>query len=429
MGLIDYAGKAVTAAVVGFKSGYHGRCPQCGTIAEGERLFCTKCGTRLLNRHRCNSCGTFVKDSEFCPTCGQSVYAPPAKTEETQSSKTTLNSNPLLERAFIFLSDGEFEKANEYCEKALDIDPQCSKVYIAKLMVDLKVKEMNDLFNQSSSDILEGNPNFVKAYKYGDDETRLLLNNYVNTIRNNSPKSKYNKATEIMSTSTTMHDYLEAAKLFKEIKGYLNSDALEAECKELAYTVEYNSGISAMNSATTESEYKSASIFFEHCIGYKDADELFKTCLKKAEEIKKGFDAYLDSYPILKQAELLNKTRTELIKSIAKITNKPKTQELLPASLVALISIFINLLGIFANMTWCIVIGVIGILIGGIGSFIYLIKYINATNTWRKNKAETMKNIREFNDTVEKMRAIPKYTGQIDPERTIIIPEIIKLDF
>ena len=73
MGLTEFTGKLIGATIAGFRAGYHGTCPKCGAIAEGEILFCAQCGTRLPNRHKCSACGTFVKDADFCPSCGKNV--------------------------------------------------------------------------------------------------------------------------------------------------------------------------------------------------------------------------------------------------------------------------------------------------------------------------------------------------------------------
>ena len=39
----------------------------------------------------------------------------------------------------MFLEDGEWNSANEYCEKVLDIEPKCAKAYLGKMMADLKI--------------------------------------------------------------------------------------------------------------------------------------------------------------------------------------------------------------------------------------------------------------------------------------------------
>ncbi len=66
--------------------------------------------------------------------------------ETVVQTASTVNANisPLLERAFMFLEDGDFVSADEYCEKVLDIDPKCAKAYVGKLMAELKVKKQDE---------------------------------------------------------------------------------------------------------------------------------------------------------------------------------------------------------------------------------------------------------------------------------------------
>ena len=76
------------------------------------------------------------------------------------------NTAPLLKRAFMFLEDGDFARADEFCEQVLNLDPECAEAYLGKLLVNLKVRKIEDLgklrfyFNQ--------NPNCQKAYRFAD---------------------------------------------------------------------------------------------------------------------------------------------------------------------------------------------------------------------------------------------------------------------
>ena len=63
----------------------------------------------------------------------------PTVIKETVVSATATNTAPLLKRAFMFLEDSDWNSANEYCEKVLDIDPECAEAYLGKLMAELKV--------------------------------------------------------------------------------------------------------------------------------------------------------------------------------------------------------------------------------------------------------------------------------------------------
>ena len=54
---------------------------------------------------------------------------------QSQQASST-NIAPLLKRAFMFLEDRDWESAEEYCEKVLDIDPECADAYLCKALVE-----------------------------------------------------------------------------------------------------------------------------------------------------------------------------------------------------------------------------------------------------------------------------------------------------
>lgn len=80
---------------------------------------------------------------------------------------TTVQS--LLKRAFMFLEDGEWRRANEYAEKVLDIDPENGEAYLAKAMSDLKKRSRSSMNDASG---IELNANIQKALRFGSDSLR-----------------------------------------------------------------------------------------------------------------------------------------------------------------------------------------------------------------------------------------------------------------
>ena len=79
----------------------------------------------------------------------------------------------LLKRVGIFLEDGEWNNANEYCEKVLDINPECAEAYLGKLMVDLKLKKLS-AFDICTVDF-ENNKNYKKIIAFGDEDIKKSL--------------------------------------------------------------------------------------------------------------------------------------------------------------------------------------------------------------------------------------------------------------
>lgn len=94
---------------------------------------------------------------------------PPAE----QSSSPSLNS--ILKRANIFLADKEWEKADEYFNRALDIDPECPEAYIGQFCVLMKLREFDRLANVTKQIPEEFRKTFNKAMKYASPELRTHL--------------------------------------------------------------------------------------------------------------------------------------------------------------------------------------------------------------------------------------------------------------
>lgn len=97
------------------------------------------------------------------------------KKSATQEKTIIINENSpdqiknYLRRIELFLEDGDFESADEYVEKVLDIDSECSLAYFYKAMSDLKFKT----FSRINEKILE-NKNYIKARRFETNKTKEL---------------------------------------------------------------------------------------------------------------------------------------------------------------------------------------------------------------------------------------------------------------
>lgn len=82
----------------------------------------------------------------------------------------------LVRRAFIFLEDGEFARADQYLEQALTQDPENSRAYLGKLMVELGARTPEAL---ADAPLFEQSRLFQRALKFAGDEERASLNDYI----------------------------------------------------------------------------------------------------------------------------------------------------------------------------------------------------------------------------------------------------------
>lgn len=130
------------------------------------------------------------------------------------------NISPLLKRAFMFLEDGDWQSADEYCEKALDIDPENAQAYLGKLLVELKIKKISEL--KKSVTIIENNQYYKKAVRYSDEKLNAILISINESIKENI----YKGATILMDYA----EYDKATQVLSKIPHYKDSDLLSEKC-------------------------------------------------------------------------------------------------------------------------------------------------------------------------------------------------------
>ena len=86
----------------------------------------------------------------------------------------------LLKRAFMFLEDGEWDSADEYAEKVLDIDPENGEAYLAKAMSDLEKRSRSSMNDASG---IELNANIQKALRFGSGSLKNEINGYIESTK------------------------------------------------------------------------------------------------------------------------------------------------------------------------------------------------------------------------------------------------------
>ena len=217
-------------------------------------------------------------------------------TEETNVRETVIvsgntNATPLLKRAFMFLEDGEWNSADEYCEKVLDIDPENAMAYVGKLLLELRISNQEELREQKLS--FENSNNYKKAVRFADDELKNTLMGYVEYInlRNENMRleATYYQAKKMMAVANNEVLYKEAAYLFWTINGYRDSRELERECNEKAEIARKDEILihaKALMSDRIIANNQRAITLFTSISGWKDADEKTVDCLKLIEMIK-----------------------------------------------------------------------------------------------------------------------------------------------
>ena len=162
------------------------------------------------------------------------VIAPEEKKQESREtvvvSSGNVNVMALLERAFMFLEDGNWQEADEYCEKVLDQDPKNAEAYLGKLMADRRTKKKTLL--KDCSEPFDNSGNYAKIVRFGSEELKTELDSYIKHIKErNEEKRKSDIYTYAMQAagSGTIEAYEAATKQLCEIKGYKDTNNLIAK--------------------------------------------------------------------------------------------------------------------------------------------------------------------------------------------------------
>ena len=144
------------------------------------------------------------------------------------------NVEPLLKRASMFLEDGDWTSADEYCEKILDLDPENAQAYWVKLLainscMDEYCLEKKMILNKQ---VLSEDKIFQKIIRFSNEKGRYTeLNRRINlgicsVIDNQIEKEKgkleeLEKAKEDMESSLVVKYEHESEECLKKIQSLL----------------------------------------------------------------------------------------------------------------------------------------------------------------------------------------------------------------
>ena len=202
---------------------------------------------------------------------------------------TGANVDSLLKRVFMFLEDGDWSSANEYCEKVLDIDPECARAYLGKLMVERKVKLPAEL--GEGEELFDASNQYAKIKRFGDKVLLQELEGYLKTIQDRIKEKElaqiYQQASRLMDEARRVVGSAEkAAELFRSLPGYRDADARAEQCVELARELAYDDALSMFQNAYNIPQYKDVMQRFERLKDYKKSFEMVKKCEERLAELE-----------------------------------------------------------------------------------------------------------------------------------------------
>ena len=215
---------------------------------------------------------------------------------------------PLLRRAFMFLEDGDWRSADEYCEKVLDIEPENAEAYLGKLMAKIGINKRENLDKTSIE--FEIYPECQKAIRFASPELKAEIERCIATVkkRNEDKRIAEEKArAEAEAESAYNHAMGLARKshpfsLFEALRGFEDLDYKDsAEQAEAVKEKLYEMACGYMKNG---SESASAVVIFERLkeYNYKDSDKKYEEAKAIASQYKAKADAKKRKFIIIVSA-------------------------------------------------------------------------------------------------------------------------------
>ena len=137
------------------------------------------------------------------------------------------NEESLLKRAFMFLEDGDWSAADEYCEKVLDIDPENARAYLGKLMAECRACRLEDL--QNCEQPFDDSGNYNKVLRFADSKLIETLKGYIAHINERNEHDRLERERKAEEERLEQERKAEEDRLERERKA--EEERLEQERK------------------------------------------------------------------------------------------------------------------------------------------------------------------------------------------------------
>ena len=153
-----------------------------------------------------------------------------------ESVPTSNGAQALVERAFLFLEDGDFTRADELCEQALNQDPKNPQAYVGKLMVERQIRKQEDL-SEGMEELTENNY-FQKALRFAEEGLKKELERCNQMIMDRNKDFTYEEALQMVKDNGVQGGIQAAIKVlesaigkYESLLGWRDSEAQIDACK------------------------------------------------------------------------------------------------------------------------------------------------------------------------------------------------------
>ncbi len=151
----------------------------------------------------------------------------PVVINETKVVTNVVNNGAeqLLKRAKLALEDGEFTKADDFCEQALNIDAENAEAYLIKLLVEFNVTSLEKLGDLKEP--FDNSKNYNKVVRFAGEKIKNDLQNQLDRIHNRIKEEEERKRIE--AEKAEKERLLELERIKKESEEEAERKRIEAE--------------------------------------------------------------------------------------------------------------------------------------------------------------------------------------------------------
>lgn len=208
--------------------------------------------------------------------------APALQTQERTVQTAGEKAKPLLERAYIFLEDGNWKKANQYAEKVLDLEPKNTDAYLCKFLAAGEYLSFDRLRAETSelNKVVPLDADFFNAVEFANEKQKAQLDAFLDL----RTEAQYQNACRDLEQCK----YEKARLTFDLLGDYKDAADKANECNhQLSLLEEQNTKIANQRTTITDLNNRRAQLDLKNINNSQQTERAYQTLRETAGNLKK----------------------------------------------------------------------------------------------------------------------------------------------
>ena len=208
--------------------------------------------------------------------------APTLQTQERAVQTAGEKAKPLLERAYIFLEDGNWKKANQYAEKVLDLEPKNTDAYLCKFLAAGEYLSFDRLQAETSelNKVVPLDADFFNAVEFANEKQKAQLDAFLDL----RTEAQYQNACRDLEQCK----YEKARLIFDLLGDYKDAADKANECNhQLSLLEEQNTKIANQRTTSTDLNNRRAQLDLKNINNSRQTERAYQTLRETAGNLKK----------------------------------------------------------------------------------------------------------------------------------------------